>query len=424
MLWPLVLALAGQLCCFGCGPEAVTQYQQASFERVGHLEILRLVGTPYEMGLQYGDLMADELEEGVEWLNNDPTFSLLVPLARSMGFLDEAMAQSFPEVLDECRGMVEAAAQAGVEEWTMDLCMGLAWGEVIIEHLAHGSGGACTQALASGPAGPDGELVHGRNMDWSELSFLLDHPTIIIRRPQGKIPFMVVGFPGSVVPYSGMNAAGLAIASDEIDARDDIDRQGRSHQQMMFRMLQECSTLDQAEAFLRGQDHMTAEAITISDGNSGRAAVFEMTANHLGVRYLDQNGVVGLTNHFVSPEMVDLCLSEEESSGSDSWARYERLEQLIEPGAGDSLYGKLDVGGMISVLSDNYNPRSQETCPPDQFDGCGTIGNSATVYSMVFLPGRGEFYLADGGGLPVPRQPFIHFSLAELLRDNGRVPLE
>jgi len=31
---------------------------------VGHLEILRLVGTPYEIGLQYDRLMADELEEG------------------------------------------------------------------------------------------------------------------------------------------------------------------------------------------------------------------------------------------------------------------------------------------------------------------------------------------------------------------------
>jgi len=31
---------------------------------------------------------------------------------------------------------------------------------------------------------------------------------------------------------------------------------------------------------------------------------------------------------------------------------------------------------------------------------------------------------AGGGGLPVPRQPFLHFSLAELLREKGRVPLE
>ncbi|RME23668.1 MAG: hypothetical protein D6806_10860 [Deltaproteobacteria bacterium] len=391
------------------------RYEQASVETVGHIKILRLIGTAEQMGRQYGELMANELAEGVDWLSGDPTFSMLVPVAKSMGFVEEAMEQSYPEILDECRGMVEAAEEQGVSEWDMDLCIGLAWGEVIVEHVSNGGPG-CTQAAAAGPATPDGELVHGRNMDWSELAFLLEHPTIIVRQPEGKIPFAVVGFPGSVAPYSGMNAAGLSIASDEIDARSDIDRTGRSHQQMMYKILEECSSLQEAEEFLRSQDHMTAEAFLVSDGNTGEAAVFEMTANHLAVRRLGEEGVLGLTNHFVHPDMAALCKSEQESPGSDSWTRWERLQQLIGPGGPDSLYGSLDVEGMKSLLADNYNPRTGEHCPPDTFDGCATIGNSATIYSMVFVPGRGELYMADGGGLPVPRQPFLRFTMDELLR--------
>jgi acyl-CoA:6-aminopenicillanic acid acyl transferase len=391
-------------------------YIESSREEVGDIHLIRLIGTPYEMGKQYGRLVADELVEGVEFLNTDPFFSLFLPLARSQGFIEEAEANSYPEIIEECRGMVKAASLAGVPEWEFDICIGLAYGEVIIEHLAKELGGGCTQLVASGPATKDSGLVHARNMDWGDLSYLLNHPTIIVRQPEGKIPFMVVGFPASVAPYSGMNLAGLAVASNEIDALDDIDRSGSGHQQMMYRMLGECSSLAEAEAFLQAQDHMTAESILISDGNSGEAAVFEMTANHMGISRLSQDGVVYISNHFAHPEMVDLDIPE--SPDSNSWTRFERLEQLLEPGGPDSLHGQLDVAGAISVLRDNYNPRTQETCPADHFDDCGTIGNSATIYSMIFLPKQRIIYMAEGG-LPVPQQHFIGFSLEELLKKEG-----
>jgi hypothetical protein len=416
-------SLAAALCFTYCAGEQTPReyYDSPSREEVGSIHLLRLVGTPYDMGKQYGRMMADELAEGVAWLQEDPTFSMFLPLAESLGFIEEAKAQSFPDVYDECDGMAKGASLSGAGEWEFDICIGLAWGEVLIENAMKELGGGCTQAVAAGLATPEGTLVHARNMDWSDLSFLLDHPTIIVRRPEGKIPFLVVGFPGSVAPYSGMNLAGLAIASDEMDAVDDIDRVGSSHQQMIYRMLGECSSLAEAEAFLKAQDHTTAEAILISDGNTGEAAVFEMTANHMGIRRLDDDGVLGLTNHFVHEDMVDLHLAEADYESTDSWMRYERLQQLLEPGHPDSLHGQMDVPAAISLLRDNFNPRTQQFCPADQFDGCGTIGNTATIHSMVFLPAERVLYLAEGG-LPVPQQHFLGFSLEELLYQEGTQP--
>lgn len=405
----LVLVLLG-----GCGSEA----PRGARSQQGNLVVLNLRGTPYQMGLQHGELMAPELAMGADFVANDSQFSLLMLIAQTMGFVDEASAQSFPWVVDECRGMVEGAARAGVTAWTFEMCITLAWGDVILENLAK-EGIGCSQFMATGAATSDGSLVHGRTLDWDNIRYMVEHPTLIVREPQGKIPWVAVGFPGNVAPYSGMNERGLAVASNDGYAVADVDRTGRSHVQMVGEILQEHGSLEEVESFLRAQDHCTAEILGVSDGTARAAASFEMSATHFAVRRLGPDGVVYMTNHFVDPEAA--TVNDPMEATDSSLTRYQRLGQLLEPSGAATRHGALDLAGGVGILRDTYNPVTDVTNPTDLFDQGGSLANNGAIHSMVFLPEQRLVYVALGEP-PVPQLAYVGFSLDALLGREGALP--
>lgn len=393
------------------GPPAWESWYEPGVEQRGPVWVLRLKGSFYEMGRQHATLMRDALLEGVAYIEASE-LGLLEPMMKTLGFLDEAHAQSYDSIFEECRGMADVL---GAEGWTLDRCLSLAYGDVFLEHLKSGGPG-CSQFVVTGPGTVDGVLVHGRNMDWDRIEYLLKYPVVIVRHPEGRIPYAVVGFPGCVAPYNGINAAGLSVASNEANSDNDVDRVGRSHVQMIAEVLGTATGLAEARAFFEAQDHMTAEILVVADGAHDTAAVFEMSASHLGVREMGEEGVVFATNHFVHPDMVayHLAYGPEKSS----MTRYQRLAQLLPPAGEATRYGTYDKAQAVRVLRDRHNPYTGEDAAEDVFDGAGTIANNGNIWSIVFVPGRGEFFVA-AGAVPIPMNPYFGFSMGELLGRPG-----
>ncbi len=379
---------------------------EPSLEMRDGVAILRLGGTHREMGEQYGTLMKDEMAAAVDWLEGSE-LALMEPLADYYGLIDDARANSYPEILDECAGMASVTADVG---WTEDRCLLLAYGDVIIEALAWEMG-ACSQFVVSGEASADGSIIHGRNLDWSDIPHISENPTLIVRHPDDGIPSVVFGFPGNISPYQGMNAEGLSIASNEADGRVAPDRTGRAHSQMMFKVLQEASSLDEALAFYEGEHHGSAEIHVLADGETGEAAVVEMSTEGIGIKRL-VGGVVYETNHFTSDEAAGLDLDPDPDASTVS--RYARLQQLLDPEQEDTLYGTVDAAGAVSILRDGTNPITGETVDATQFDGAGTIANNGCLQSFVARPDRGTIYISVGG-TPVPQQTYVGFTLEELI---------
>ncbi len=382
--------------------------------------ILRLKGTPYDMGVQFATLMHDQLIDAVYIMENTQELSLMEPIAKAMGFIDEAVEMSYPWAVEECRGMADVL---GDEGWTFDRCIMLAWGDVIIEHLQWELN-SCTQFVAAGAATVDGELVHGRNLDWSDwdaIDFLLGNPTIIVRHPEGRIPTASIGFPGNVTPYTAISAAGLSMASNDADAvQESIDRTGRSHVQMVREVLETAASLDEAEAFILSEDHMVSELLAVADGNRGEAAVFEMTGAAQAVRHLDQSGVVWAVNHFVEEATVPHGLPL--PPGQSTHQRHDRLTALLGPGE-DSLVGQLDPETAVALLRDRINPINQTECPVEAWKTCVSIGTNGAVHGVVFVPGRRHFYVALGSN-PVLSNPFQAHSMYDLLGLEDPAPLD
>jgi Acyl-coenzyme A:6-aminopenicillanic acid acyl-transferase len=384
--------------------------------------VVWLSGTPYEMGYQQGQLLHDELAAAIEWLDSMYLTTLLPPIARLLGLTDLAYDNSYPDIIDECQGLVDAAGDTG---WTMDICMLLNFGDVLIDFLAYGfpaaniSGPGCTQASATGDATVDGRLYHARSLDWSDISFMFDYPTVFVRQPDDGIPHMWVGFPGNLSPYNGMNAAGVTIASDEADPLDStyFGETGRSHVQMVGQILKNAESLDDARTIIETTDHMCVTLFMISDGEARDASVFEMTAKIIGERRMGTDEVLWVTNHFVAPETED---ADEIPVSDSSSRRFDRVEQLIDPEGEDTQYGDIDPEFFVSMLRDRVDPWTHEESPVGTFDNNKSIATNGAIYQIVFSPEDLCFWVASGE-MPVPEEPFIGFSLGELLGLNNAV---
>jgi len=397
----------------------------------GDFIVVWLAGTPREMGRQQGELLHDELAAGMEYIRNDIGMSAMVDLARSKGIMDLAYANSYPEVIEECEGMVETAGDVG---WTVDQCLALNFGDVLVEFLIEGMPDlpeetksalkkflpGCSQFTVSGRATSDGRLYHGRLLDWSEIGYILENPTIFVRQPNGGIPHIFIGFPGNLSPYSGINAEGLVINSNEADPLDSSVQslEGGSHVQLVGRILQEAHNYDEAAAMVQNFGHMSAELVMVSDGNAGKAAAFEMCAAGTGIRELD-NDVVYMTNHFVSDSTSGF---DADPIGDSSRRRFDRLAQLLPEGASASLFGTLNPQSIVeNVLRDRVNPDNGEEFGLDVFDNDSSLATNGALFGIIYDPAKRVFWVAAGYPLSVPSKSFVGFSVGELLGEENAV---
>jgi hypothetical protein len=419
----LVLVLAAPLAA-GCGGGPSVPAGQR--ETRGNFIVAWLHGTPYEMGYQHGQLLRAELGEGMDYIENDALLSLQLQLAESMGLIELAESNSFAEIKEECRGLVDGANDG---KWTYEKCMVLAFGDVLVDFALIGTPPGCSQMAAAGAATADGRLYHGRILDWDRVDYILKYPTIFVRRPLDGLPHAYVGFPGNLTPYTAINSAGVSVASNNIKARDATyhSNTGRSTIQLQANVVWHASTLDEAREIIAANPTMVQDVLFVADGNAADASVFEVGATCHGERRLSADGVVYVTNHFLAPETAG-C--DHQPPKEANVRRYERYRQLLEPGATDwagspsSYYGTFDPARVAAVLRDRHNPYTGVESAADVFDDGGeSIATYGAVFAVVFDPARKWFWVG-AGTVPIPQQPFVGFSLDELLGEPGATPVE
>jgi hypothetical protein len=380
----------------------------------GNIKVVWLTGTPYEMGFQHGSLLHDEIGSmGREIING------LDLAGRGLGLAQLARRRSSPEIAEECQGLADATADLGM---TADGCMTLAFGDVFqefftytIPNLLFNDG--CAQFAAAGIATTDGRLYHGGTLDndGRPIDYWIKNSTVFVRQPNNGIPHVFIGVPGALWPNSGLNAAGISIALDTAHPNQvtdlDLD-QGGSNVQLMNQVLLRAQSLEDAIAIFEASPRMRANLIMVTDGKAKRAGVFELLGNTYALRELNENGVVYMTNHFVSSELAG---RDEQPLEESSPIRYDRLTQLLEPGHPDSLHGKIDPVVMTKILRDRTNPYTFETSDVNVYDDNMSPGGNGSLRQVTFDPERKLFWIAAGEP-PVPENPFLCFSLDELLK--------
>jgi isopenicillin-N N-acyltransferase like protein len=180
-----------------------------------------------------------------------------------------------------------------------------------------------------------------------------------------------------------MNDAGLAVTINEIHlAKDANGRQFNTKGTPLLlafrRVLEECSTVSEAEKLMRSIDRTTCALMTACDKKGG--SVFEMTTKNLEVRSAD-NRVCCATNHFRTDKLAL------ENEMQDCW-RFKRLEKFQK---GE---GKLGVDDVVKQLH-------------------AVNLDDWTIQTMVFEPATLTLHLAHGRG-PASGLPLKKLELGPL----------
>jgi len=386
----------------------------------GKIKVVWLQGTPYEMGYQHGEYLHDEIAS----LGSNVLESLRFA-GRGLALGHLATKRSYPEIVEECQGLTAATQDIGM---TIDACLVLAYGDVY--QAIFGTAlpdelfwDGCSQWVATGEATKDGRLYHGSTLDNNAkpIEYIVNNPVVLVRQPDDGLPHVFITYPGMVWPNWGLNVAGITVGLDTVhSAPNELSFYGGSNVQIMAQVLNAATSFAEARQIMDTQPRVHANLIMMTDGKSKEAGVFEFTGKNLAVRTLQDNGVLYVTNHIVLEEMFD---RQRFPLSQSSLTRFKRFSQLMEPNGVHSKYGQIDPAAMASIGRDRVNPDTLEASPLDVFDDDASPGGNGSLRQGIYDPDKLLLWVA-GGSPPVPENPFVCFSLGEMLNFPDATPCE
>ncbi|MBN1909191.1 MAG: hypothetical protein JW818_05580 [Pirellulales bacterium] len=258
------------------------------------LPVLVVQGTPEEIGDQIGALVTP----GAKRLLDYPRRAFLGGRDRKRWEqLLEASKALWNNIPADHRKEIDAAVRG--RDIDHDV---LVAGNVMMD-VYRGLG--CSAMMVEASRSTTGQPLFGRNLDFPSAGFLHEYSLVTVCRPKGKHAFASVGFAGMFGCLSGMNDAGLAIAVHEVLVGNDgshlFNPKGVPYTFTFRRLLEECSTADEAEKLLRSMERTTLLNLSVCDRK--QACVFEITPKQV-VRRKSLGGLCACTNDFRSPELA------------------------------------------------------------------------------------------------------------------------
>jgi hypothetical protein len=325
---------------------------QGRLAYVDGIAVLCVTGTPEEMGDQVAALalrpaapLLGQIDGFVEFLGLKPIYPILLKTTRFM------TARFPPDHLRELDAMAETSGQP------RDL--------LILANTFHDAMHVfgCSVIMAEPDRSATGQRLVGRNLDWPPFGGLEQYTLVTVYRPAGKRSFVSVAFPSMIGCVSGMNDAGLVLATLEVlesaDGAPRFNPEGVPYMLYMRRVMEECSSVAEAENLIRSLPRTTMHNLALCDKD--HAVILEITPKSV-VRRSAENGLCCCTNHFRTPELAT----------STACRRY----SLFQNGADTPRFG-------LAEISDRLHAVNQ---------------GELTLQSMIFEPEALRLHLAAGAG--------------------------
>ncbi len=340
-----------------------TRHDRGRLDYVGPIPVLQVEGTPEQMGAQAGELALQPAARILDYpfdlaaaqLKSRSLARLVMPHLDRLG---RRLISRFPnhhrlellslaERVHDQRRVVRGNTLfdlKNLQPWRMFGCSSIAMG--------------ATRTDTGGP-------LMGRNLDFFPLGYLHEFGLVTVVRSTvpGLRPFAAIGFPGSVGVFSGMNNAGLAVATHEVFNPPDrrYNSAGEPFALTCRRVLEECTSVDEAEALFRATPRTTTVSVAVC-GLSGQA-VFELSPKDVRRRDSIRDAVI-CVNHFLGQSLGG-------ANPFNTLGRLDRLSQVVVDA------GPLGVRGVWSALN--------------------AVGQAQyTVQSIVFEPRRLAIHVALG----------------------------
>lgn len=376
----LVIYLNNPLSYRGVAVDEPTTLPDLPKQKIGDVPIITVEGSPYQMGYQHGLLLQREIQEMVQTLH---TVTGQTPTPQGwakstyLNYLALSYFRSIPErYQQEMRGLAKGA---GVP--LRDIILMNSYDDIF--QLSQ-----CTSLAVWGRYTRNGQIIHGRNLDYLLQDQLWNRQVVFVFKPEEGYPFLSVTWPGVIGVLTGMNQAGLALgALSSNTPKDSIN--GVPLGILYREIMQFSQTFSDAEAILNQRKRTTGNNLILTSSKERKGIVFELTPDQVVARSGD--GLLGVANHFNqlkdenSPEFLQ-----------ESTYRQHRVEQLAKETFAKSK--PMAVKEMIQILDD-------QVIEP----GTRMIANSLNIQSVVFLPNRREMWVSINHVVPAAAGAFVGF---------------
>lgn len=315
------------------------------------ITIITLEGTPYEIGFQQGSLMKEQINQIYKMYLKDLVYDTWIKEYAILGkggkdawksprkalgkFAKKQEEFIPPEYLEEIKGLAEGAGLEYIDVLNMS---------AHVDYFAI----LCSTIVATGNATPDGKLVEARNLDWAQggLQDLDKFSTVFVVRPDKGHSFVSVLYPGIVGALTAVNDAQITAELNFSMAKEN-GKSGMPALIMLRHLIQNASTLDEAEAILRNAARFAGYNIMVTDGKTNEARLIEVAYEKLGTKS-PENGLLISTNHFITKELAGNNIESSQFSSSPSEDRFNRLVELANLG-----HGKIDMDAARIFIHDN-----------------------------------------------------------------------
>jgi isopenicillin-N N-acyltransferase-like protein len=341
-------------------------------EEIGGHAVLHVAGTPYEMGFQHGRLLRDHVHAVARFLLDEKAKQMTAEVPGAAAMSPQLIIQG-----------IQAVQQPFLPDWYDEELRGLADGSGVpladirtcnfIPELFH-----CSGFAVSGAATRDGLTYHGRVLDYGCDWKLQEHPVLIVARPDGKIPFVNVGYAGFIGSVTGMNAE--RISAGEMGGAGLGKWLGVPMAVLMREVLQGADTLAEAVAVFRDNPRTCEYYYVLADGKTGEAAGLEAGADVF--RVVEMGAACERLPHAVKDAVV---LSADE--------RYQLLVERVR-----AAHGRIDAEAAIALMDRPVSMKSN-------------------LHNVLFESSTGRFWVAHASpdGRPAAEQTYRGFDLRELL---------
>jgi hypothetical protein len=348
-------------------PEA--KHGKGELKYINGLPVLMVEGTPEEMGEQIGILAVKPAGQILKLIQE---FLKLRGLEKAWPWLVQVCNLMVPQFPENHRLELEAAAKASGTERDQFIVINTAYDIIKIS--------GCSTLVVAPEKSTTAAPLFGRNLDFFLIANVNEYSLVTIYRSKSKHAFASIGFPGIIGCVSGMNDAGLSLAGNEVTSANDgspkYDLKGTPLVLALRQILEECTTVEETEKFLRSMRRSSTINLTVCDKKGG--VVFEITPKNVIARRPEE-GILACTNHFRTKELA----------GNRQCRRYEILEKCRD-------LKKLDVKDVAKKLDE------------------ANQGNS-TIQTMIFEPATLRLHLALGK-VPTSAQPLRILELGPLFK--------
>jgi tetratricopeptide (TPR) repeat protein len=350
----------------------IKTFQQGSLKYSYGIPILTVSGTHYQVGLEYGVLLKDDLQRVYSQLGdiektilrNFPIymkFFVKVLVFVKLFLIKSRLSKNY---LDELRGVSDGS--------------GVPFNQLLIASFVPE---LFTFSCTSFVKEVDGHLIHGRNLDYY-FPLIGENPIVTRYLINGETPYTTIGCVGYLGAFTGMNDVGITITVNAAPTVNSNDGDGKPITFEVRDLFAHSKTLSDISKNLENYHSIKGWMLTIGSNSERKAVVYNIAETHLKSTYMEGDNIF-VTNTFIDNNFAHKYMSLHEAGSESSVSRFEMAKQKI----GDVH----SVRSAIDFLSNN-----------DFFDykqviGAGdvTLNNEGTLQSAVMDPQNGAIYFSS-----------------------------